>query len=124
MFLLVLRAYAALLHFEHFVVQENFAGIHESVRRYPCRKQRPLHYGTEQLCAAVDLACVWYWKQVLCLQRSAAAVRLLRDCGVPAQLVIGAQHMPFKAHAWVEVEGRVVNDRSYTNDMYAVLDRC
>jgi hypothetical protein len=43
---------------------------------------------------------------------------------VPAELVIGAQHMPFRAHAWVEVQGRVVNDKSYTNEMYAVLDRC
>jgi hypothetical protein len=32
--------------------------------------------------------------------------------------------MPFKAHAWVEVAGKVVNDKSYTPSMYAVLDRC
>ena len=35
-----------------------------------------------------------------------------------------AQQMPFKAHAWVEVEDRVVNDKPYTPEMYAVLDRC
>src|SRR6267142_2468310 len=29
-------------------------------------------------------------------------------------MVIGAQQMPFKAHAWVEVDGRVVNDKPYT----------
>jgi len=32
--------------------------------------------------------------------------------------------MPFKAHAWVEVDGRVVNDKLYTPEMYGVLDRC
>jgi hypothetical protein len=79
---------------------------------------------TDKVCSAVDVACIWYWKQVLCLQRSAAAACLLRDNGVPAELVIGAQRMPFHAHAWVEVQGRVVNDKSYTNEMYAVLDRC
>jgi hypothetical protein len=39
-------------------------------------------------------------------------------------MVIGAQQMPFKAHAWVEVSGQVVNDQPYTREMYAVLDRC
>jgi hypothetical protein len=78
----------------------------------------------EQTCAAVDMACIWYWKEALCLQRSAATACLLKRNGVPAQMVIGAQQMPFRAHAWVEVEGRVVNDKPYTPEMYAVLDRC
>ena len=39
-------------------------------------------------------------------------------------MVIGAQQMPFKAHAWVEVGGSVVNDKPYTPEMYQVLDRC
>jgi hypothetical protein len=72
----------------------------------------------------VDLACIWYWKEALCLQRSAAAACLLKLYGVSAQMVIGAHHTPFKAHAWVEVGGRVVNDKPYTPEMYVVLDRC
>jgi hypothetical protein len=39
-------------------------------------------------------------------------------------MVIGAQQLPFKAHAWVEVDGRVVNDKPYVPEMYTVLDRC
>ena len=70
------------------------------------------------------MACIWYWKEALCLQRSAATACLLKQYGVLAQMVIGAQQMPFKAHAWVEVDGRVVNDKPYTPEMYAVLDRC
>jgi hypothetical protein len=38
-------------------------------------------------------------------------------------MVIGAQQMPFRSHAWVEVEGRVVNDKPYTPEMYPVLER-
>ena len=75
------------------------------------------------ICSAVDMACIWYWKEVLCLQRSAATACLLKKYGVPAQMVIGAQQMPFKAHAWVEVDGRVVNDKPYMREMYAVLDQ-
>ena len=78
----------------------------------------------ERICAAVDMACIWYWKEVLCLQRSAVTACLLKRYGVPAQMVIGAQQIPFRAHAWVEVDGRVVNDKPYTPEMYAVLDRC
>jgi hypothetical protein len=78
----------------------------------------------EQICSAVDMACIWYWKKVLCLQRSAATACLLKRYGVPAQMTIGAQQIPFKAHAWVEVDGRVVNDKPYIREMYAVLDKC
>ena len=39
-------------------------------------------------------------------------------------MVIGAKQMPFKAHAWVEVDGRVVNDKRYMPELYGVLDRC
>jgi hypothetical protein len=78
----------------------------------------------EAICRAVDLATIWYWKQVPCLQRSAAATCLLRESGVPAELLIGAQSLPFRAHAWVEVNGRVVNDKPYIAELYAVVDRC
>jgi len=32
--------------------------------------------------------------------------------------------MPFRSPRLVEVDGRVVNDKPYTPEMYAVLDRC
>jgi hypothetical protein len=70
------------------------------------------------------MACIWYPKEVLCLQRSAATACFLRKSGIPARMIIGARRMPFKAHAWVEVNGNVVNDKPYTPEMYAVLDRC
>jgi hypothetical protein len=123
-FLLVVRSYLELIRFEIFLKRGNFAILYDAVRRRTCRMANGDDHATERICSAVDLACIWYWKHVLCLQRSAAAACLLRDHGVPAQLVIGAQQLPFKAHAWVEVNGKVVNDRPYTNEIYAVLDRC
>jgi prolyl oligopeptidase len=48
----------------------------------------------------------------------------LRQLGVPAELVIGAQPLPFRAHAWVEVRGVVINDKVSATENYAVLDRC
>lgn len=78
----------------------------------------------DRVCTAVNYACVWYPTQTFCLQRSFVTTYLLRKHGVSAQMVIGAQKLPFKAHAWVEVDGCAVNERSNVQATYAVWDRC
>lgn len=119
-----LKAYLLLIYFDLYLARGNFEPLYERVRRCPLRKVPSPANATERICAAMDMACIWYWKEALCLQRSAATTFLLRRHGVPAQLVIGAQQLPFKAHAWVEVDGLVVNDKPYMHEMYFVLDRC
>jgi len=121
---LVLNAYLKLIYFDLYLAWGNFSTLHDKVRRCPTGNKTASADAIERICSAVDMACIWYWKEALCLQRSAATACLLRRFGIPAQMVIGAQQMPFKAHAWVEVDGRVVNDKPYTPEMYAVLDRC
>jgi hypothetical protein len=121
---LVLKAYWKLIYFDLYLARGNFAALYDKVRKYPVGKQPATPVAVEQICSAVDMASIWYWKEVLCLQRSAATTCLLKNYGVLAQMVIGAQQMPFKAHAWVEVNGRVMNDKPYTPEMYEVLDRC
>ncbi len=121
---LVLRAYLQLIYFDFYLARGNFAALYDTVRGYPIRKRASSPDAAEKICAAMDVACIWYWKEALCLQRSAATACLLKRYGVAAQLVIGAQQMPFKAHAWVEVNGRIVNDKPYMTEIYAVLDRC
>jgi Transglutaminase-like superfamily len=114
MFALVFKAYLQLVRFDLLLARGNFEKLYEKVRT--CRRARVAAVPgvVEKTCAAIDLASIWYWKQVLCLQRSA----------VPAQMVIGIQQMPFKAHAWVEAGGHVVGDKPYMQEMYRVLDRC
>jgi Transglutaminase-like superfamily len=119
---LVFRAYLRLIQFDLYLARGNFRALYERLRRRSVRKMAAPPDAVQQICAAVDMACIWYWKEVLCLQRSAATVCLLKGCGVAAQMMIGAQQMPFKAHAWVEVDGHVVNDKAYVREMYAVLD--
>ena len=79
---------------------------------------------TGALCRAMDIACVLYPKRVLCLQRSAATVLLLRRYGIAAELVIGAQVLPFRSHAWAEVDQCPVGDKSYVSTLYQELERC
>lgn len=78
----------------------------------------------DKVCMAVNYACIWYPKQSLCLQRSFVTTYLLRKHGVRAQMVLGAQKLPFKAHAWVEVDGGAINERSNVQATYAVWDKC
>lgn len=124
MSLLVPRAYLMLIYFHRYLVRGDFSMLYKRVRNTQPSKAPSIPDAVERICAAVDMACIWYWKEVLCLQRSAVTACLLKRYGVPAQMVIGAQQIPFRAHAWVEVDGRVVNDKPYTPEMYAVLDRC
>jgi hypothetical protein len=121
---LVIQAYLQLIHIDILLARGHFAAIYETVRNCRLGRREPSAGAAERICSAMDTACIWYWKQARCLQRSAATACLLKTYGVPAQMVIGAQQMPFKAHAWVEVDGRVVNDKPYTPEMYFVLDRC
>lgn len=121
---LVLKAYWKLIQFDLYLARGNFAALYNKVCKYPVGKQAAASDAIERICSAVDMACIWYWKEALCLQRSAATACLLKKYGIPAQLVIGAQQMPFKAHAWVEVDSRVVNDKPYMREIYGVLDRC
>jgi Transglutaminase-like superfamily len=119
---ITVKAYLRLIQFDLCRMRGNFELLYTKVRCFPVNRSRS--GSTERICQAIDMACIWYWKQVLCLQRSAATVCLLRSYGIPAELVIGAQQMPFRSHAWVEVKGAIVNDKPYTPEMYAVLDRC
>jgi len=119
-----MKAYLQLIVFDLFLARGNFRVVYDKVRNYPLGRKAPTADAIERICSAVDMACIWYWKEALCLQRSAATTCLLKRYGVHAHMVIGAQQIPFRAHAWVEVDGRVVNDKPYTPEMYAVLDRC
>lgn len=72
---------------------------------------------------SVDEACVWYVKGAACLQRSVVATWLLRRHGFEAEMVIGCRTLPFESHAWVEVDGRVVNDLPQYQRAFTVLHR-
>ena len=120
---LVLRAWIGLLVFD-VARRLGFARLHALVRR--CRvahRRSPNAHSVEQIIWAVDEACVWYVTRAACLQRSVVATWLLRGHGVDAELVIGYRALPFESHAWVEVDGAVVNDRPQYKHVFATLER-
>lgn len=82
------------------------------ILRHLRRQRVPVTPFSEELqqaiCDAVLLATCFYWKPVLCLQRSVCTARLLRSRGIGARVAIGYRPAPFFSHAWVEVNGKVV----------------
>lgn len=118
--LLTMQAWCGLVAFD-LAWLAGFARAHQWLRS--CRVKASRNAPVEDMVWAIDEACVWYLKRAACLQRSVVATWLLRRHGVRAELVIGYRPVPFESHAWVEVDGQVVNDRPQYKKFFAVLER-
>jgi hypothetical protein len=121
---LILRAYFGLIAHDFFMSRHDFASLNRRVREFTLRQGTAGTSATETVRFALDVACCFYPRRALCLQRSAVLVKILRAHGIPAHMVIGAQKLPFKAHAWVEVDGKIVNDRLASREKFLVLEIC
>ena len=103
-----------------------FSRLYRTVKDWPISNSKNGTNDREiiaSISAAVDRATTYYPRHALCLQRSAVATCLLRRQGVPAEMVIGCRKMPFHSHAWVEVDGEVVNDKKKVPQFYSILAR-
>ncbi len=58
-----------------------------------------------------------------CLPRSLALAMALRRLGVDAEICFGVQKFPFLAHAWVEADGRAINETPDAVQRYTLLAR-
>jgi len=97
--------------------------IYDTVGRISIRKRAARFENTVRTRHSVDQAALVFNKQTWCLQLSATYVCMLRRQGVPAELVIGVRTYPFQAHAWVELDGYILNDRLDYVSQFLVLDR-
>jgi hypothetical protein len=118
------KALLGLLFFDIFGLGRSFEELLRFVRSYKVVPRAASAQTVVQVCNGINYASVWYPKRVLCLQRSVVTTCLLRRSGVPAEMVLGAQHLPFKAHAWTEVDHHPINERKDVQKIYAVLERC
>lgn len=122
--ILFFRALLMLLAYDILRVLCRFQTIYSLVKGWQVNNKPAESNVIDRVCMAVNYACVWYPKQALCLQRSFVTTYLLRKNRIAARMVLGAQKLPFKAHAWVEVDGRAINERSNVQATYAVWDKC
>ena len=121
---LLLQALVALAAFDLILLLGKFRTVHRIVRRWKVANKNIAEGTVDRVIKAANLACMLYPKQALCFQRSCVSVCLLRKRGVQADLVLGAQQFPFQAHAWVEVNGQAVNERSNVQSRYGSWERC
>ncbi len=121
---LIFKALVGLLVFDLRGFDRDFLKMHAFVRKWPVAQRNPQDRRVGRISEAVNYACVWYPKRVRCLQRAAVTTCLLRSCGVSAKMVMGAQVLPLKAHAWTEVNGRAINERRDVQRVYEVWERC
>lgn len=64
-----------------------------------------------------------YRSQQDCLPRALTTLLLLRSVGTHGDLCLGVRRCPFEGHAWVEVEGQVLDDRPERVSAYTVVHR-
>jgi hypothetical protein len=112
-----------LLRYDLLAGTSGFRGVH-SRSRWPVTGRGRVGWDLSTMVPRiVAAASAFYWKPILCLQRSVVTVRVLRRHGINAEVVIGCRPAPFVGHAWVEVDGRVVNDSPGYQQKLAVLAR-
>jgi hypothetical protein len=120
---LVFESWILLLYFDLLMRFRSFGQLYAVVAGLPLRQRPRPTYSVEILVDAIDFASFFYFRKVQCLQRSCAAIALLRRHGLRAEMVIGVQILPFRSHAWVEVDGSVVNDKTSVIERYSVIQR-
>lgn len=117
-------AFIGLLAFDLLLKIAGFQRLIRKVERWPISEPRTTN---REICrrvrGMVDRAQMYYPKKAMCLQHSAVVTCLLRRRGVPAEMVLGAQDFPPKAHAWAEVAGEVVSDSPSVKTKYRELRR-
>lgn len=119
-----LTAFIGLLAFDLLLKIRGFQSLIQKVEHWPTAVPATTDLETcGRIRAMVDRAQMYYPKKAMCLQHSAVVTCLLRRRGVPAEMILAAQTFPPKAHAWVEVDGKVVNDFTAVQKTYQVMRR-
>lgn len=99
----------------------------DSAKRWALGNARPVsevydHQMVAEIVRAVTFASR-YVPYASCLTQALAAKKLLRHSGQIAELKIGVtkSNGEFEAHAWLEIDGRIVLGRQRMHSRYAVL---
>jgi Transglutaminase-like superfamily len=124
MTVLFFQALFGLVAYDVMLLVGKFKTVRALVGRWKVAERNTSPELIDQIAQAVNFACICYPKQVLCLQRASATTCLMRNHGIAAEMVLGAQKTPFAAHAWVEVNGCAINERSNVQAKYTVWERC
>ncbi|WP_424511354.1 lasso peptide biosynthesis B2 protein [Scopulibacillus darangshiensis] len=76
-----------------------------------------------EMCDVVNTACDKHplKEKAKCLHQSIISFYILVKRGVPVNLCIGVSTDIFLAHAWVELSGKVINDKDSVKNNYKLI---
>ena len=107
----VLKAFFELARIHRALKRQGIKGVLNAIEKTPQVDLRiPTQVEIQQLANLVDAASMLYPKKTFCLAWAATFVRLARKNNWNSQLVIGVQASPFYAHAWAQIDGKVIHD--------------
>jgi hypothetical protein len=121
--LFILEAWRELRLYDRRFARGGFPGVYRHLKQQLVAKRQRDTSLVPAICEAVDIAACFHHKGVRCLQRAVVTVILLRRHGIAANFVIVYRSSPFLAHAYAEVDGRIVNDKAGYADRLNLLHR-
>jgi hypothetical protein len=98
-----------------------YLGVRPELSAHSDASVRPAD--VQRIAAVVDNMCALFVRPSTCLHRSVVLARLLRRAGSRADVVLGLKGEPFQGHAWVEIDGVIINDDAERVREYTVLER-
>lgn len=119
----VIRALLSLVKVNFYI---KFLGFYKAILliKRACKKREyiiPSEAELNQLASAVNKACLLYPSRTKCLEWAMSYVLLSLKKGWKCNLEIGVQNYPFKAHAWVECNGKVVMDSQELREGLSII---
>ncbi len=114
------------LHRVNTLIKKGIGGVIHAVisQRIPGQQYTiPSAKEIQELSDAVDVACSLYLKKVYCLGWAATfAIEAIKK-GWHCNFAVGVQSIPFYAHAWAEIDSKVINDEPQIQEYLTVLLR-
>lgn len=107
----VLKTFIQLAKIHRVLKRYGIKGVLDAIENTPKKSLGiPLDHEIQQLADLIDAASMIYPKKTFCLAWAATFVILARKRQWDSQLVIGIQAHPFYAHAWAQIDGKVIHD--------------
>jgi hypothetical protein len=118
--LLILQAFWHLVHTHRTMKKEGISGLQKALKVSAPLKE-PTEKEVHTIASAVDAATLIYPQKTYCLAWAATFVSLAQTKGLKSALTIGIQTNPFYAHAWVQVQDRVIHDDPQLTTVLSII---
>jgi hypothetical protein len=116
----LIAAYYLLVKTFAIIKLRGFYTLVEIIRHTKTHKASQKH-DIYDLVVALNKACSFFPVKVKCLEWAAALYFLAKKNGLDCQFTIGVQNYPFRAHAWVEHQNKIIGDAENLDTGLAIM---